>query len=336
MLDNPSMARRMTNILVKLLPLFAFIIPTIILYFLDPTVFEKTWKGRMFYVFFLWLVSLEIILNWEGLQTEKIKRVRYLRTGAFIVAFLLPTVYVVVSNFYGLNAMVENLALESGMKPLWANVMPLSIEYLVFATLFSLVILLEYGVRGLKTHSISTLFLTVIGVIYIIDNVYQQNFTPFQIIVPTTASLAANVLNFLGYRTTWLGINNGMPGLVATGSHGSWGAQIAWPCSGVESLLIYAVTILLFLKNSAIPWKQRIVYFVFGAAVTYFINILRIVTIFIIGVNGGDAMAFHNVYGQLYSVSWIVFYPLLIMGSRAFWWKIRYNATVKNNLMHAS
>lgn len=222
MLDNPSMTRRMTNILVKLLPLLAFIIPTIILYFLDPLVFEKTWKGRMFYVFFLWLVSLEIILNWEGLQTE-IKRVRSLRTSAFIVALLLPTVYVVVSNFYGLNAMVENLALESGI--FWANVMPLSIEYLVFATLFSLVILLEYGVRGLKMHSISTLFLTIIGVIYIIDNVYQQNFTPFQIIVPTTASLAANVLNFLGYRTTWLGINNGMPGLVATGSHGSWGIK---------------------------------------------------------------------------------------------------------------
>lgn len=322
MLDNPSMARRATSILVKLLPLFAFIIPTIILYFLDPTVFEKTWKGRMFYVFFLWLISLEIILNWKGLQTEKINRVRSLRTDAFIVAFLLPTVYVVVSYFYGLNAMIENLALESGMKPLWANVMPLSIEYLVFATLFSLVILLEYGVRGLKTHSMSTLFLTVIGVIYIIDNVYQQNFTPFQIIVPTTASLAANVLNFLGYRTTWLGINNGMPGLVATGSHGSWGALIAWPCAGVESLLIYAVTILLFLKNSAIVWRQRLVYLVFGAAVTYFINILRIVTIFIIGANGGDTKVFHGVYGQLYSVSWIVFYPLLIMAVEHFGGKL--------------
>lgn len=96
--------------------------------------------------------------------------------------------------------------------------------------------------------------------------------------------------------------------------------------------MIYAVTILLFLKNSAIPWRQRLVYFVFGAAVTYFINVLRIVTIFIIGVNGGDAMAFHDVYGQLYSVSWIVFYPLLIMGSRAFWGKIRNSAAIENGL----
>jgi exosortase/archaeosortase family protein len=248
------------------------------------------------------------------------------------VAFLLPTVYVVVSYFYGLNATIENLALGSGMKPLWADVMPLSIEYLVFAALFSLVILLGYGVRGLKTHSMSTLFLTVIGVIYIIDNVYQQNFTPFQLFVPTTASFAANFLNFLGYRTTWLGVNNGMPGLLATGSHGSWGAQIAWPSADVDSLLIYAVTILLFLKNSAILWRQKLVYFVFGAAVTYFISILSIVTIFMIGANGGNTMTFHGVYGQLYSVSWIVSYPLLIMGSRAFWGKIRNSVAIENGL----
>lgn len=337
MLDNSFRTHKMTKILVKLLPLLAFVVPIVILYFLDPVVFEKTWKGRIFYIFFLWLVSLELILSWEELQTGKIKKTRSVRTGAFFLAFLLPTAYVVVSNFYGLNTIIENLALGRGILQPWAHAMPLSTEYLVFAALFGLIILLEYGVRGLKVHSISALFLGVIGAIYTIDNMFPTgSFTPFQIIVPTTASLAANVLNFLGYRTIWLGISNGMPGLVAVGSHGSYAAYIAWPCSGVESLLIYAVTILLFLRKSTIPWDQRIAYFVYGAAATYFINVLRLVTIFTIGANGGDAMAFHDYYGQLYSISWIVFYPLLIMGSRAFWGKIGNSGTVKNGPMPTS
>jgi exosortase/archaeosortase family protein len=324
-----------SSILVKLLPLLSFILPTVILYFLDPMVFEKTWKGRIFYIFFLWLVSLETILGWEELKSKQIRKLRSVRTIAFVVALLLPTIYVVAANFYGLNGLIADLASKNNI--FWASVMPLSTEYLVFTGLFALIIVLEYGIRGLKLHSISTFFLGTIGVIYTIDNVYPNGkFTPFQIIVPTTATLAASLLSLIGYRIRWYPTVDGMPDLRVTSSQGSSiRFQIAWPCSGVESLLIYSVTILLFLKNSTISWKQRIVYFIFGAAVTYFINILRIVTIFIIGINSGvpAAMAFHDYYGQLYSITWITSYPLLIIGSRALWGRIRPNATVTKDTM---
>ncbi|MGD0160140.1 MAG: exosortase/archaeosortase family protein [Candidatus Bathyarchaeia archaeon] len=324
MLNDTSKSRSITNTLLILLPLFAFVIPITVLYSLNPVVFEKTWKGRIFYVFFLWLISLEMILSLEELQTGKIKKARSIRTGVFVLSLFLPIAYVVISNFYGLNSMITNLALSNGIQPTWADVMPLSTEYLVFAALFALIVLLEYGVRGLKVHSISGVFLGLIGLIYTIDNFYPQgSFTPFQLFVPTTASFAANFLNFLGYRVVGYGVNGGVPMMTAIGSHGFFGAQIEWPCSGIESLLIYSVTILLFLRNSGIPWKQRAVYFVAGGAVTYFINVLRIVTIFMIGADGPAgptaAQTFHDYYGQLFSIAWIVFYPLLIMSSRAFW-----------------
>lgn len=335
MTKNPLTTSRISSSLVKFLPLLSFILSAAILYFLDPMVFEKTWKGRIFYIFFLWLVSLEMILSWEELQSRKIKRLKSVRTIAFVIALLLPTIYVVAANFYGLNALIADLASKSNI--FWASVMPLSTEYLAFTALFALIIILEYGIRGLKLHLISTFFLGTIGAIYTIDNVYPNGqFTPFQIIVPTTATLAASLLNFMGYRTTWRPTVDGMPDLTVTNSQGgSIRFQIAWPCSGVESLLIYSVTILLFLKNSTISWKQRIVYFIFGAAITYFINILRIVTIFIIGINSGvpAAMAFHDYYGQLYSITWITSYPLLIIGSRALWGRIRANATVKDSML---
>lgn len=341
MLKNSLTASKIAKILVKFLPLFSFILPSVILYFLDPTVFEKTWKGRIFYVFFLWLVSLETILSWEELQPKHVMKLRSVRTVALILALMLPTIYVVVANFCGLNVLIVDLASKNGILEPWASAMPLSTEYLVFTALFIFIVVLRYGIRGSKIHSISTLFLGVIGMMYTIDNVYPQgSFTPFQIIVPTTARLAANVLNFMGYQTRWWGFYQGAPVLEVIDSTGrsSGRTAIAWPCAGVESLLIYTVTILLFLKNSPISWKQRIIYFTIGAAVTYFINILRIVTIFVIAINSGiaDAMTFHDYYGQLYSITWITLYPLAIIGSRALWGKIRRNATTTKSLVLTS
>lgn len=320
MLGESPRTRRTVEVALKFLPLIAFVVPTVMLYFIPNPfniVFEKTWKGRIFYVFFLWLISLEIILAWEGLRTAITRKESPVRTGTFILALCMPTVYVVVSNFFGLNNLIYNWAIQTGMATVLADTMPLSTEYLVFASLFALIILLEYGFRGLKIHSASLLFLTAIGAIYMIDNVYSQNFVPFQILVPATSSLALSFLNILGHPTVWAGTSNYVPTLT---THGQvyFSAQIAWPCSGIESLVIYTVTILMFLNLTAIPWKQGIVYFLFGAIFTYFINVLRIVNIFILGSNLGAWMTFHDVYGQLYSISWIAFYPLLIMASRAF------------------
>jgi thaumarchaeosortase len=322
MLDIVQTIKRNANTLTKLLPLLSFIIPFLALYSLYPDSFEMTWKGRTYHLFFLWLFALETILIWKEFQTEK-RKLKSIRTIAFIMALLLPTIYVIDANYFGLNMMIADLAGQHNV-PL-ANWMPLSIEYLVFAVLFALIILLEYGIDGLVDFSISVFFLGIIGVIYIIDNVYPEGrFTPFQIFVPTTATLAADILNCIGYQTRFLAPIKGMPRLEAWKTWpNSVTFDIAWPCSGVESLLLYTVTILLFLKKTIIPWRQRIVYFVIGAIVTYFINVLRIVTIFAIAINGGDWWNFHNYYGQLYSITWIISYPLIIIGSRTLWEKIR-------------
>jgi len=326
-------AKTNIHILRKLLPLIAIIIPCIILYSLDPASFDKTWKGRTFYLFFLWLISLETILSWEELRTDKIKKLKSMRTVAFTLAFLMPTVYVVAANYWGLNAVIADLAAKNKIE--WAGVMPLSTEYLIFTMFFALIIPLGYGVGCLRNFSVSTFFLGIIGIIYTVDNIYPRgSFTPFQIIVPTTATLAANVLNLMGYQTKFEGIREGMPVWSASDSKGrsSGSFAINWPCSGIDSLLIYTVTILLFLKNTAIPWKHRIIYFIIGAIVTYFANILRIVTIFVISINTGggytpEVARFHDYYGPLYSITWIISYPLIIIGSRTLWAKIRSGKT---------
>jgi len=308
----------------KILPFIAILMPNIILYFLDPYSFEKTWKGRTYYLFFLWVIFLEIILKWEDLRKDKIKSLRSLRSTLFITALLMPTLYVIAENYFRLNIIIDELAIKTNIEfaTKFPGIIPLSIEYLVFTALFALIVVLEYGIMGLEKFSLSTFLLGIIGMIYMMDNLYGRGFTPFQILVPTTATLASKMLNFLGYQTA-LNLSSSTPILVAWNQSGTFTAKIGWPCAGIDSLLIYSVTIVLFLGNFPISFFKKLICFSIGAIITYFINILRIASIFIIGVNGGDIWRFHDYYGSLYSITWIVAYPLIIIVVQTLWIKLK-------------
>lgn len=326
-------------ILIVLLPVLSFVPAFLILYSLHSWSFEQTYQGRTLLLFFLWLLILESILCWEKLK-GKLNKLRSIRTVLFVTTLLLPTVYVVVANYGGLNAMITELAngvisLEDPLRNIHANSLSISAEYMVFAVLSCLMILLGYGLNVLTDFSISISFAGIIGVLFTMDNLYPYGrFTPLQFVVPITATLTANAFNLMGYKTSisdYMHLYYGrMPRLAV------WDPEnyrryasfpIAWPCAGIESLLIYTVVILLFMKKTAIPWKQKIAYFAIGAIVTYFINILRITSLFLIAMDyGADSQQwqqFHNYYGMLYSITWIIVYPLIIIVSRVLWEKIK-------------
>ena len=324
-----SFLKENTSKLLRLLPLLAFTLPFLWLYYLDPSSFELMWKGRTFQLFFIWLIALELILDWEKLQTSKIHNLFSARTVAFIATLALPTIYVWISNYWGLNTVITDVARQSGVQ--WWDLMALATEYLVFSIFYCLMVFVLYGTKGLKTFSVPLFFLLAVGTLYTIDNLYPYGqFTLFQFLVPTTTTLASAVLNLWGYNTILTtqtdSIRGTLPLLTATDPNNPLRSAtfgVAWPCAGIESLLIFTVVVLLFLKRMPISWKAKIGYFVVGAAVTYLINILRIVAIFIIGVNGQDVTPFHFYYGPLYSITWIVAYPLIILGSQSLWRKLK-------------
>lgn len=326
-----------------LIILLSFTIPFILLYYLDPHSFSVTWKGRTFYLFFLWLVILELIFTRAGERpTPKNPRLKSVRTAALCVALPLPTIYVVAVNFLGLETTVTNLGdwlgipfapvqVEDWIYWNWG----LSLEYLVFATLFAALVLLGCGKDGLKDFSISLFFVSAVGTIYMIDTLYPYGyFTPLQAFVPFTASLASRVLNWMGYQTAFLGqsLNTPILAVYDTSGHLITAYGVGWPCAGVQSLLIYTFVMLIFFKKTLIPPLHRIAYFLIGALVTYIINVFRIVTIYLIYINnlsqGREAaqramQLFHAYYGGLYSMAWIISYPLVIIGSRVLWAKIK-------------
>jgi exosortase/archaeosortase family protein len=325
----------------------------LILYSLYAWTFEQAYRGRTFLLFFLWLAVLEIILGWEKLQKNKVNKLRSMRTALFVVALLLPTVYVVAANYYGINTIISNLAgqyilpvyklafpgdlaLAQTQEIIAAGQVPISFEFLFFAAFFCFMILLEYGINILADFSLSITFAGIFGLLFTLDELYPEKLTPLQIFVPATATLAAKVLTLMGYKTS-LSFATNMPLLIATNQYGSFGAYIDWTCAGVESLIIYTVIILLFLRKTIIPWKYRITYFAIGAGVTYFINTLRIATLFVLGIDYGSNSSiwqnFHNSYAMLISITWIVSYLFIIMGSQALLGKFRdWKTSMKNNV----
>ncbi len=328
--------QELSGILLKLLPLIAFTIPLALLFILNPLdpylkisaqdSFQLMWKGRTFQLFFVWLVALEFILSWETIKL-KISRESKARLFGFSLVLLLPTLYVLLEYYFGLNSALANWALQNGVA--FSDSMPLAIEYLVFSVLFGVTVFVSFGKKGLAGFALPALFVGLVGVLYTIDNVFPYGqFTPFQLLVPTTATLAAGVLGLMGYTVvSGTEIGSGMPTLQVTGALGTAKFAIAWPCAGIESLLIFTAVALLFLKRMNISWKAKIGYFAFGAAITYFINVLRIATIFTIGTQYGvdspQVQTFHFYYGPLYAMAWIISYPLLILASQSLWQKIK-------------
>ena len=315
-------------------------LPIATLMIIDPTSFSKTWKGRTFYLFFLWLLLLELILDWESFKLKKPLSNR--KTLFLVAASILSMTYILAVNFTGLRSSLLGAGefLEIPFAPYppakWIyDSWLLSIEYLFFTSLFAIAVWVSYKTEGLKAFSSSMILLGAIGSAYMIDTLYPLGyFTPLQTFVPFTASLAAAVLGLLGYQTAFGTPYLGMPLLRVSDSSGQYltGYYIGWPCAGIQSLLIYTFVMLLFLKKTKIPKSQKLAYFSIGAIITYGINILRIVSIYLAfiqnlsqGIEVAEAAMriFHNFYGGLFGMTWIVLYPLLIIGSRILWAKIR-------------
>lgn len=334
LLDTITKIKLRSDAVIKLLPLLAFVIPLALLYLLNPwdpylnlsaqSSFQLMWKGRTFQLFFIWLIALEFILSWETIKSN-IKKENNAKRLLMAVVSVIPTVYVVFENYFGLNEAIANSAQQIGV--VFSDSMPLAIEYLVFSVLFCLIILLYFGKKNLTIFALPILFVGLVGVLYTIDNVYPYGeFTPFQLLVPTTTMLAAGMLGLMGY-TTLSGTENGMPTLQVAGPIGTAKFSIAWPCAGIESLLIFTAVALLFLQQMHISWKAKAGYFIVGAVVTYFINVLRIVNIFTTGmeygVNSNQVQMFHFYYGPLFSIAWIVAYPLIILATQGLWRKMK-------------
>lgn len=285
--------------------------------------FLSTWKGRMFYLFFLWLLFIETVIDWNKIVEKKPKN-RF-RILIFFVCAAIPLIYVLGVNFWGLDQVVFNFGRDLGFTDYSLEFhWPLCLEYLVFAIPFLVAVLLAYKKEGLGFFSIALSLLVGMSIVYAINTFYPPGaFWPFEMLTLPTSACAAALLDILGYSVS-LSFQTGpesMPVItIQVPNVGRTGAAIGWPCAGVHSLFLFTVIILLFFKRSNILTSRKFVYFIIGAFCTYFVNVLRIASYFVILRNNGSDAArfFHNSLGELYFVSWIFIYIFMIISIERF------------------
>jgi len=300
---------------------FSFILPISTLYLVYPHSFELVWKGRTPYLIFLWLLFLEVALAWKKLPSKP------LSIGAIAITTAAPTYLIGIFSF-ALNDEIMELGKFVGVPYQeydwllgdWV----LSIEYVVLTVCFVASILLTYKIDGLKIFSISAFFLGATSCFYMIDTFYPLGILGvLQGFVQVIASSVASILNGMGYPTQVLSPEQ-LQDLYKFDPKGMWGLNvhgipsvvlIAWGCAGVQSLFIYTFVILLFTKGAPISTKRKIIYVAIGAIGTFVINILRIVSICLIGVQkGAEALRiFHEYYGELFFIVWIIVYLVIII-----------------------
>jgi thaumarchaeosortase len=297
-------------------------------FFNQSFVFELTWKGRMFLLVFLWLLLIESAIDWRTIVDEKPKNRNIIL--ASLVCALIPTIYVIATNFLGLDLVILKIGHyvfgirsvsgtnvpEDFLHLYW----PISCEYIVFTVFFIGAILLAYKMKGLKALSISLTLLGGIGVAYMFDTIFPFGvFKPLQAFALPTAAVTTALFDLLGYTVrlsfpTYAAGTAALPAITVVVGGKSATAAIAWACAGVQSLLLYVVIMLVFFKKADISAFRKLAYFIIGLFGTFFVNVLRVFSILIVMLDYGNeaGTSFHNTYGEIYSVIWIFLFILLI------------------------
>jgi thaumarchaeosortase len=297
-----------------LLPLFSAI-PMALLYVWAPLTFQLDWKGRFPYLIFIWLVFLETFLSKHELAQLNFIRELKGKSVKFLLGLaclLVPTFLAVWEYTGGGSNTIISLGQLAGAPGAFA---PLdwifAFESMLFAVFFTLSVFLLGNRVGLRHFSISLFFIGAISTFFMVDAFFPSGVVWFfQLLVPPIVSVATFFFNILGYATSTSVFADGyLLGIANTGGR-AMNLLVYWSCAGVNSMIIYSVVILLLLRNFKISSRKKILYTAIGAVGTFAANISRIVSIGIIGIQTGPntATLFHEYYGELFFIAWIIIY----------------------------
>jgi thaumarchaeosortase len=89
---------------------------------------------------------------------------------------------------------------------------------------------------------------------------------------------------------------------------------IYWPSSGVVSMIVYSLVIIVLMVKLEAMRRRKAVYALIGAVGTYLVNVIRI-TLIVLYVTyiSLDVEAFHQSIGEVLFISWILIYLLFVI-----------------------
>jgi thaumarchaeosortase len=162
------------------------------------------------------------------------------------------------------------------------------------------------------------------GVLDLMDAYFPQDSLAFlQIWVYVIWDVVVFILSLLGFQThpTPLAGAVAPPSVLLQGNRlFLWGYRgfmtlaIFWPSSGVVSMIVYSLVILVLMVKLDAPRKRKVIYALIGALGTYFVNVIRITLIVLyVAFVSLDVEVFHQSIGEVLFITWIFIYLLLVI-----------------------
>jgi thaumarchaeosortase len=197
----------------------------------------------------------------------------------------------------------------------------LAADYLLYSLYSIFMVALFYGPGSIRLMTLPTIYSAGSGILDLMDAFYPEDSLAFmQTWVYVIWNVVAGILCVLGYHVTAPG-SSALPSFLLVGNRLSlWGYKgfanllIFWPSSGVVSMIMYGLVLVILMVKLDAPRKRKLVYATIGAAGTYFANVVRI-TLIVLYVTyvSLDVKAFHDAIGEVIFLSWIVIFLYFVV-----------------------
>ncbi len=327
-------------------PLLFIIFPIIFLIVADPASFTLVWfvgqqVGRAGIAFIFFLVAWDFHDSRKRFKATRDKR-RYVIVAIILIALLVYYYFRIFNGFFvrpPINP-VNNTPMDTDFTTYLrvyvtshlgvSQDSPLSfllaMDYLTYALYSILATAILYSSSSILLMATPVIYTVGSAVLDMMDAFFPENSLAFlQIWVYLIWNVVVFLLGLTGFQTNtsseplkgqpklpslWLRGNR----LSIYGLKGYMPLVIYWPSSGVVSMLVYSLVILVLMVKLDASRTRKIIYAVIGAAGTYFVNVIRITLIVLyITYISLDFEAFHASVGEVLFVIWIFIYLILVI-----------------------
>ena len=325
-------------------PLLAILIPILYLIAIDPASFALVWfvgeqVGRAGLLFVFFLVAWDFHDSRKRFRATRDKR-RYVVLIVVLVVLLVYYYFRVFNGFFqrppidpSTNTPMDSafttyvrvyVTSKLGVSQESTLSFLLAMDFLGYALYCLLATALLYSAQSILLMATPVIYLVGSGILDLMDAYFPQDSLAFlQVWVYLIWNVVVFLLSLMGFHTQ---IQNGIgiplsPSLLLQGNRLSlWGYKgfiglaIYWPSSGVVSMIVYSLVILVLMVKLDAPRKRKVIYAVVGAVGTYFVNVIRI-TLIVLYVTyiSLNFEAFHASIGEVLFIIWIFVYLLAVI-----------------------
>ncbi len=308
-------------------PLAFLLAPVVWLILIDPGSFSLVWFwgrqiGRAGFAFIFFLVAWD----WHDSRRKlKATRTHWRQALALIMLGLIMVYYwerVVNSAWTDyLRVYVTSRLGVSQDSPLSFL---LAVDFVVYALYFIVIVAILYSPCAASLLITPVIYSLGSGILDMMDAFFPEDSLAFlQVWVYLIWGAVIFILSVLGFhnavKTPFIPIPP--PTILLEGNHlYLWGFKgfitltIFWPSSGVVSMIVYSLVVVVLMVKLQAPRKRKAAYAIIGALGTYLVNVARITLIVLyVTYMSLDVEAFHESIGETLFICWIFAYLLVVI-----------------------